>query len=525
MDSNHFYCIQKSDTTIDIACVQIPLLKADCPLLEYYNVKPITEELIIFATHLKALRSALENGEKRFVVFESNLHLHNNFKALMQFSTNGCINLSYTVHNWNDSKWQNQSLFTLPSHQFSGMSMYFVTKDYALELLRKYDRPHPPELQFRFSEAQLHYPPLAIHSNSYIPNYHCYHNGEKLMPNTLPYLMEKLEFRLTQHSGPLSGPANVVDVSFVAPFEHYHPMNWVLVKTLPGDPHLNDDEQYYGLVRFINNIVQWHNSNTAVISDGTSQYRSKLVLFAIAKDYRARFLAEIVDAFNAPRSPTRFIGWEDCRNFERTQAGEIHISGTNCELSIDGLPQIALGKINLYTFTLTQVHVIPRRPGVALEKNWLPFCLTEDTAKLIWSLSPPTLISVNLKTLECSFRETAQPILCPGFKGSCAPIPFESGWLAMGHTTRIENGNYIYRHQLIWLNKDYIIKKVSYSFYFEFNKLEFCLGWNLFDDHILITTSSADYYPKMITLSLSEIPHLLVKLQMDPKAYLCAAKC
>ena len=90
------------------------------------------------------------------------------------------------------------------------------------------------------------------------------------------------------------------------------------------------DDKYYGLVRYINNIVSWHNSNNTVIQDGTDKLSSKLVLFAIDYNFKARLIGEIKDITTLPKYATRYLGWEDCRAFpDRCDPGYCWISGTN----------------------------------------------------------------------------------------------------------------------------------------------------------------------------------------------------
>ena len=59
------------------------------------------------------------------------------------------------------------------------------------------------------------------------------------------------------------------------------------------------------------------------------------------------------------------------------------------------------------------------------------------------------------------------------------------------------------------MDQNYVIKKTSVSFYFEWDKLEFCLGWIVEDDTLLITTSSADFYPKIVKLKIDKIHTIL----------------
>ena len=325
---------------------RVSAIDRDSYLVDYYrgnywlkhrNYKHMLSIVGCFASHLKAIQTGLEQmkpDHNGFIICEDDILFNKNFKTLLTQALAQrpkdahCLIFSYIIDRWDRAQWCNKDkqdgFFTIYCHDFHGTQMYWMDKEYAIYVLNKYNLPmdkinyHLPadttsETLIRYSYNNggcLYYPPLALEESDVSDitdesakyrkqgweqfNYLNYTDGKDYAPTGLIFNIKALETRLTKHTGPKCGTADIDDVIFNN-LDKYHPMNWVLIKTITNDPHLQEGEKYYALVRYTNNVVNWYNSNSAVIQDGTDKLASKLVLFAIDNDFKTRLIGEIKD--------------------------------------------------------------------------------------------------------------------------------------------------------------------------------------------------------------------------------------
>ena len=268
---------------------RVPAIDRNNYLVDYYrgnywlkhrNYKHMLSIVGCFASHLKAIQTGLEQmkaGDNGFIICEDDVLFNKNFKilltqALAQRPKDAhCLIFSYIIDRWDNAKWCNKDqttgFFTINCHDFHGMQMYWMDKNYAIYVLNKYNMPmdkinyHLPadttsETLVRYSynnNGCLFYPPLALEeadlstisdeSANYRRNvfeqfnYLNYTDGEKYAPKGSIFAIKTLETRLTKHIGPKCGVAEIDDVNFEQ-IGNYHSMNWILIKTITGDPHL-----------------------------------------------------------------------------------------------------------------------------------------------------------------------------------------------------------------------------------------------------------------------------------------------
>jgi len=167
----------------------IPAVPKDSPLVtDYYGRGYDTywDTLIsCFASHLKALRSFLETSDPYAIICEDDIcfrkDFHERYAEVIVNMPSECplLLLSYTIEEWKGLYWagkdpsqQNLATFT---NQTYGALLYRISRSWAVEALRRYDRPFkdivfgPGDVPIRTSEAitinsrgLIAYPILAI---------------------------------------------------------------------------------------------------------------------------------------------------------------------------------------------------------------------------------------------------------------------------------------------------------------------------------------------------------------------------
>lgn len=316
------------------------------------------------------------------------------------------------------------------------------------------------------------------------------------------------DYRLSQNRSGYSGNADIWDMNFDIKTPGYNPMNWFILKTKTG---------YLAIIRAVNYIINWWNGSSYTYTDSGNSLNSKLFLFELSIDSLsqpvATLLGEITENSGRKIHSSCYSGWEDPRVFYWQPPGSVEeqvwLSATISTHEDNGIPIIALAKLDLTQRQLTEVHVLPRHPNANMEKNWLPF-IDHQQLKFIWGWSPFKLAQPVLdKEPQVQFQQVDQVADLAGFKGSAPPIPFDQGYLVLTHFSYQFEGRYYYRHQIVWLDQAWQVKKMTLPFYFECDMVEFCLGWTLTTDSILFSTSSLDHYPKLVRLTVTELQLML----------------
>lgn len=142
------------------------------------------------------------------------------------------------------------------------------------------------------------------------------------------------------------------------------------------------------------------------------------------------------------------------------------------------------------------------------EKNWMPI-IKNNNLRFIYSYDPFVLLAPNIENGECQTVLSYSPILdFSRFRGSAAPIDFENGYLMMIH----EVFHYKkYLHRFVYLNKDFVITKVSLPFTFTHVGVEFCLAMTI--DHsgknLVIPIGIQDEQAKILVVNLEYVKALL----------------
>ncbi len=168
----------------------INAVSRDSPLIDYYHqssvqVDPDTKvwnsSMACFASHLKALRTFLEDGGDECLICEDDVMFINEFideyfKIRSNIPSDApYVLLSYMIRDWDDLSWaginQNkENLLTHKDDSIWGLQLYWMSKEHAIKILTDYDKPYENNNYMHSSESivlhnpvgYLSYPVLAI---------------------------------------------------------------------------------------------------------------------------------------------------------------------------------------------------------------------------------------------------------------------------------------------------------------------------------------------------------------------------
>lgn len=151
----------------------------------YSSVDQWRKDLACYASHLKAIRTSLEDSidEEGALICEDDILLHNNFiERYGQIMNNvpsgtGLVSMSYMIEDWNNgftSAGVNPilgNLYTFNKKVTWGTQLYWISREYGLKVLNDFDKPLrylenyfplTSEIIVKESKGYLAYPPLAI---------------------------------------------------------------------------------------------------------------------------------------------------------------------------------------------------------------------------------------------------------------------------------------------------------------------------------------------------------------------------
>ena len=256
--------------------------------------------------------------------------------------------------------------------------------------------------------------------------------------------------------------------------ERYHPMNPSIIKTQNG---------YRLILRAVNYTQE--GAKVFNTTDPTGVFRTKNFLICYDRNFEMLSQQEIVE--NLPREKVRAFnveGMEDCRLFEHQ--GKLGFSCTTFDTHPRSTVQVSLCSLR-DAADAKELHVEKLLPLQGpdpnrCEKNWLPF-LYNGQIHLVYSSDPFLLYRPDLETGECHKVLCVEPPLdLSRFRGSAAPIPFDGGYLMLVHEVAyLQDYFRCYLHRFVYLDRDFVLQKLSDPFTFLHRGVEFCLSMTV--DH------------------------------------------
>ena len=168
----------------------IEAIPRDSPLVGYYSQgltcpaygeRKWHGELACYASHLKAIRQFLHDGGEMAIICEDDILLANNFleryvKVTANFPPKPpLVTFCYMMNGYDACHWSGQqpdkkNLLTIDMVNTWGAQMYWISRDYAMQVLTAYDRPfrevsntlRTSEVIIRESKGYMAWPPLVI---------------------------------------------------------------------------------------------------------------------------------------------------------------------------------------------------------------------------------------------------------------------------------------------------------------------------------------------------------------------------
>ena len=266
------------------------------------------------------------------------------------------------------------------------------------------------------------------------------------------------------------------DIPFIQPGaeERYHPMN----------PSIRRTENGYQVICRTVNYTQT-GAKFFSTSDPTGVFKTRNFLLDYDESFNLLAEKEIIE--DLPRKKHRFFnleGLDDCRIFAFNKG--VWFSCNTGDTNPFANFQISLCKLQEEALD-SQIKVAKLLPlkGPDLkrcEKNWLPF-IKEETLHFIYSYDPLLIYTPNLQTGQCTVFTQYQPYHdFSHFRGSAGPIPFDEGYLVLVHEVALQDDqSRCYLHRFLYLNSDFIVKKISKLFTFNHLGVEYSCSMTL--DH------------------------------------------
>ncbi|HNA62152.1 MAG TPA: hypothetical protein PKW79_03655 [Rhabdochlamydiaceae bacterium] len=271
-------------------------------------------------------------------------------------------------------------------------------------------------------------------------------------------------------------PAHFQPIEFELPLiqeglsERYYPMNPSIIKT---------EEGYKVICRTVN----FTQSGAKFFSTPDPQgiYRTRNFLLEYDREFHLLGQKEIIE--NLPRmKPDSWIasvihGLEDCRIFNLGQ--QLYFTCTTSDTNFTGNFQISVCHVNeLDNFGLVDRLIPLIGPDLyRCEKNWLPFVIDNELFT-IYSYDPLTVFKPDLRTGNCpTVLTNTHNFDFSRFRGSAAPIEFDQGYLILVHeVVFLPDYTRNYLHRFLYLDHNFIVRKVSKPFVFHHFGIEYCCG-------------------------------------------------
>lgn len=314
--------------------------------------------------------------------------------------------------------------------------------------------------------------------------------------------------------------ATIIDIDFERPFvgesqEKYRPYNPSIQKYQdPNDPTVS----YLMICRTVNYDYA---GGQYRIMGGDHHIITRNFLLYLDNNFKVLRQQEIIDNVPRPKYNARINkGFDDCRLF--SYKNQWWFTCNSLDSHPQGLPRIYLCQLEmLHTGPIINVismKEVTGTPPQNCEKNWLPFSSNllynspvEEKIGVVYSHQPLIIKNINCETGESSTLTMVKTDKnFDQFRGGGGPIRFNDGYLTIIHEVFFREKRY-YVQRFVYMNKDFVIERVSLPFYFTVKQVEFCAGMCETHDgeNILLTFGINDSDAKICKVSKATIKSLL----------------
>jgi|GEM_PF-531205 len=289
--------------------------------------------------------------------------------------------------------------------------------------------------------------------------------------------------------------------------QRYSPMNPSIQKVEDG---------YMVICRAVNYTQIGAKIFNTIAHDGI--FRTRNFLIHYDENFTPLSRYEIIESLPRERLRTWGVeGLEDCRLFKWRD--DFWFTCTTFDTNSSGQPQISLCKLsnerNDETVKVEKLTPLLGPDSYRCEKNWLPF-VQDSFLYIIYSHDPFIIYKPDGRTGVCQTilnRESTHDF--SRFRGSAAPIEFDSGYLSLIHeVVHFPDYSRCYLHRFVYLDKNFIINKISRPFTFRHQGIEFCGSMTL--DHsetrLILTIGIEDREAQFCFVDLDTVRSLLTPL-------------
>jgi len=308
--------------------------------------------------------------------------------------------------------------------------------------------------------------------------------------------------------------AHVTDLSDITPWD----AGWSCF-----NPSIATDDRgtILCLVRSSNYTIDGY---TYTIVDGSEVIKSQTKCLTLDSDFTVLdsfWIAEPEIITSEPLFPVH--GIEDMRlSFD---GNDWIVTGTIRQHDHEGYCRQIIGKLNLETHRLTDVHIMPTpitpwktKAARVHEKNWLTIGARENRQELVWSTDPLVVLEWDWLTRNLSAKSGKPHVMnVLGLRGSTPFIETPIGQLGMVHEVSRTHTwpsqpsgaarRYVHRFVLIEQNSE--TPKFSEAFSFVGEQLEYAAGLALINERIVIAFGQNDETAHLLDIHLSEVEKLL----------------
>jgi glycosyltransferase involved in cell wall biosynthesis len=253
-----------------------------------------------------------------------------------------------------------------------------------------------------------------------------------------------------------------------------------------------------------------------LIDPQDSNINTKNFLLRYSKDLKLISQKEILDDPQRKRYEGGFVlGLEDCRlAYDPEQPTKLAMICTTCDTNPNFTPQQSYCTLREDEDTIHVTSLTPLKGSnpERCEKNWLPF-FKNKRLHAVYSHEPFVVYSVDEKTGMCTEEVRYEPShRFNRFRGSARPIPFDDGYLSLVHEVIFPGGNErIYTHRFVYLDKRFVVTKVSRPFTFQHPGVEFSCGMTLDHDekNLIIGCGIEDKEAYLISVGVETVRSML----------------
>ena len=183
-----------------------------------------------------------------------------------------------------------------------------------------------------------------------------------------------------------------------------------------------------------------------------------------------------------------YVGLEDMRLF--SHRNKIYYTA-NRGLGYGNMV-IEHGQINRHTLKTEHATFMKYEGQTAVEKNWVMFANDDDgILRMVYNWYPMVLGVVKEDVLEKT-HSIQTPYIFNYFRGSTNGIVVGNEIWFLCHIVSYEDRRYYYHSMVMLDKKTFQLKNYTKMFTFKKEKVEYCLGMDVFDEKVMLGYSTMD---------------------------------